>query len=364
MNILLISNGHGEDLIAEKLAICLINKSADIKLYVLPQVGEGHIFDSLPIVKIGPQKIMPSGGFLKSFQSFTTDLRHGLLGLHKKQINNAKKHEYDYIIAIGDFFPFICAALFLKTKKLILIATAKSDLFEPHYAIERYFFKKYNTQIFARDEITALNLQSYGINAFYVGNIMIDLIEDAYKTRKNRVDILPKKKDKTELTQVIGVLPGSRKEAVSNFKIIKQVINNLPVEWHFLLAIPTHLNKNNFKCDDIKHKYNIVNFNQMLVESNFVIGLAGTANEQCAALGIPVFTFKGTGPQTTKKRFKQQNMLLRGCSCFIDHKKSDIIAKNIKKKINDKFFLEMAQKKGSLLMGNPGAAERIIELLL
>ena len=51
-------------------------------------------------------------------------------------------------------------------------------------------------------------------------------------------------------------------------------------------------------------------FGDFLDLSDKVIGLAGTANEQAIHAGIPVFSFVGTGPQSSKKRFLEQQQLL------------------------------------------------------
>ena len=265
--VLFLSNGHGEDRIALAIIheLLLLNQSFDI--YGLPLVGNGYDYlKNERLQVIGPQMETKSGGFLKGYRAIVGDLRAGILSLHFKQIRNARKQSYDLIVSVGDFLPFMVSAFFLRPHKQILISTAKSDLFEPHFGIETFGFKMTNTRVFARDEVTALSLQAEGVDAEYVGNVMMDLV-NVNRSKSNRVTTL-------------GVLPGSRQEAYVNFLRIKEVLLTLPSDWKILLAPPSSLDSHLFDLSGFRQGVTQVSFEEMLSVVDGVIGLAGTANEQ------------------------------------------------------------------------------------
>lgn len=254
---------------------------------------------------------------------------------------------YDLVVSVGDFFPWMVSALFLHPRKLVFVSTAKSDLFERHYGLETVSFKFTKTKVFARDAITALSLKSAGVDAEFAGNVMMDLVS-VNRSKSNPVI-------------TIGILPGSRHEAYSNFLQMREVISKLPVDWKFLLAIPSNLDMNHFDLSGFRHSVTQVSFDEMLSAVDAVIGLAGTANEQCIGYGIPVFCFQGTGPQTTRKRFLDQNKLLKGLTEFVPSKQSDIIAKRIEKRMKEVSFFERVRTEGPKVMGKPGGAKAIAE---
>lgn len=349
-NILFISNGHGEDQIA--LAIINALKSLDqqnIKFYVLPQVGEGKIFREEKIEIIGPQKKMPSGGFVKSLHSFWKDLNSGLFFLHIKQIQQAKKFKYDLIVSVGDFFPFIVSALFLSSKKRVLISTAKSDLFESHFWLECFFIKKFQGRVLVRDKITELNLKKFKVDAKFLGNVMMDFDGINFRNQVSKI-------------RLIGVLPGSRDEAYANFKYIKNIISKLAVA-EVMVAVSSELNPQFFNGEGVGFKILRVSFKELLLKADLVIGMAGTANEQVIGCGIPLITFPGKGPQSTFKRLKDQYYLLGRLPYFIASDKPKDIYKNILKALSDKEWQRRVLQEGPVVMGKPGASINIAEYL-
>ena len=347
-NILFISDGHGEDLISLRIIHEFISRKDDNVIFVLPMIGEGKIFSELKGVTIvGPQKETESGGFVKSFDSFIKDVFSGIFTLHNKQIKNASKQKYDLVICVGDFFPFILSYLFLKYRKIVLVSTAKSDFFEPHFAIERFFLKRAKAKVFARDSVTADNLVARGVNATYLGNVMMD----GFNIKRQ-----PKKaKDKF----VLGILPGSRKEAYKNYELIKEVVLGLPNEWIIKVAVSSNMDKSNFQIAEKNDFLKVVDFEELLKDADAVIGLAGTANEQVIGFGIPLFTFPGYGPQTTKKRFTDQKKLLGNLPEYINSQDCDIIVKRIKQKLKDSVFMEKVATDGPKVMGKSGASDEI-----
>ncbi|MDP4707346.1 MAG: sugar synthetase, partial [Cyanobium sp. MAG_237] len=65
--LLVLSNGHGEDLIAQRVLQALRARRPNLEIQVLPLVGLGEAFSAGiaagHLQRIGPQLQLPSGGF-------------------------------------------------------------------------------------------------------------------------------------------------------------------------------------------------------------------------------------------------------------------------------------------------------------
>ena len=82
-SLLIICNGHGEDVIALEIIKRFLKKIKIKKIEVMPLVGDGKIFDSIKsknFNKIGCLKELPSGGFSnQSLKGFLLDFFAGFL---------------------------------------------------------------------------------------------------------------------------------------------------------------------------------------------------------------------------------------------------------------------------------------------
>ncbi len=101
----------------------------------------------------------------------------------------------------------------------------------------------------------------------------------------------------------------------------------------------------------------------MISESEIVIGLAGTANEQAAGLGKPVVSFTGYGPQTTLRRMKDQARLLGSAVKFVSDFPNGVVTEISFLLSNPEERIRRG-KAGSLRMGPPGGARNIANLLV
>ena len=91
MEILCISNGHGEDLIGTR--ICIELEKLGFSVIALPLVGVGHAYTkaNIPIAAQVTQA-MPSGGFVRmDSRQLARDVKSGLVGLTFKQLGFAWK---------------------------------------------------------------------------------------------------------------------------------------------------------------------------------------------------------------------------------------------------------------------------------
>ena len=280
---IIISNGHGEDMIGNALARVFKNSRA------IALIGPGLHYTAIPCM--APFPILPSGGFLRSVRAIWGDLRAGLLSQLYRQHRFLKRElaGQSPVIIVGDVACVIQVYL-AYTGPRYCLATAKSHRFMHHSWLERRILATCCRQVFTRDSQTAQDLKKQGVNATYAGSFL--------KLLDPPQEILPD-------GQYIGLLPGSRAEAVANFKKLCQLI---PQNRSYLMAVspgdtarftpllPPHIT--------------LCAFSTVLAHSGVIIGLAGTANEQAVAYNRTVITCRGTGTQTTLQRLQEQRALL------------------------------------------------------
>lgn len=367
MKILIISNGNGEDLIGSKLLIEL--RKHDIEPDVMPLVGKGSFYSKHSANILGRTRNMPSGGFLTSPIAILKDFFAGAIFYHLSQALRLIifKGKYDKIICVGDVFCMLMGAITKGTAPLYFLPTAKSDYIEPHYKIEEFFIRKYAFLCFSRDEVTSHSLNGKGINCLSLGNVMMDAIDDSGEDFSISTEDV-----------VVGILPGSRKEAYKNFKTILNVLiplyqnikkNKLDVT--FLISVPASLSLLELK--EILNKYGSVlnsrkcifsdKFGDIISRSDFIIGMAGTANEQAVGLGKPVFTWEGKGPQTSRGRIRDQKKLL-GDSLVILDGTDPQKARALWKTVQLPDLYKVCKKNALERMGKKGAARRIVTSIL
>ncbi len=394
-NLLVISNGHGEDIIGANILKELItvykrenwdNLEDMPGIKVLPIVGEGQAYKSLQVRLIGPGKVLPSGGFARnSISNFLKDIKAGLLGLTISQVRHLKniRNEVKLVLVVGDIYALLLAGLFVR-KKIIFLPTAKSEYITGHYWIEEIIMKKMANLVLPRDQKTADVLRNKGVNARFVGNAMMDCF-----TVKDQDFGVP------QGCRIIGVLPGSREEAYNNLLSILEVIEEIEKisdqDIVYLTAMASNLsvdqlkknlNKTNWKLNEIESdkvsgeylslvspsgqsvvKIIYHHFGDILNKAELFIGLAGTANEQAVGLGKPVITFPGTGAQFNEKFARAQKALLgKAVRLVIGGNKE--IASAVLCILNDPVIYQEMSKEGQERMGSSGGIKRMVELIL
>ena len=399
--LLIICNGHGEDLIAQEIVKKLLSLKRIKKIEVLPLVGNGHIFDSISsdsFSKIGTQIYLPSGGFSnQSLKGLFRDLRVGLLeNLFSNWLLVNKKHKDNYkIIAIGDLLPLY----FAWSSKCIFgfIGTPKSDYTwssGPGKAISDFYHKLKGSEwdpwelflmssqkckfVIVRDALTANNLNLKNINAKYFGNPMMDFIKEKNLDHKD-----------IESFQKLIMLIGSRSpEAFDNLEMFLSSLSTIDLPFKTLVFVPLSSNIDVNIVEDFFFKYKFskeINGEYNLGEESiwtknniiFLIGQntfddwanlsqvglanAGTATEQIAGLGVPSLSLPGRGPQFTKKFANRQQRLLGGSVRVCCNNKI------LKKKLIDLLLDEKKRKKQAIIglerMGPKGASKKIVEYI-
>ena len=114
--LLVLSNGHGEDVIALRLVEALQRQTPGLVVAVLPLVGEGESFAAAEkrglLSRVGPRRSLPSGGFSnQSLGGLLRDLAAGLplLSWRQWRLVRAWGRRGDPILAVGDLLPLLLA---------------------------------------------------------------------------------------------------------------------------------------------------------------------------------------------------------------------------------------------------------------
>ena len=352
-NIFVISNGHGEDIIAVKICRQLQQLLPAFTITALPMVGQGFAYQKAKIPIVTEVRTMPSGGFIYMDQKqFWRDLRSGLMGLTIKQLKSIMEvdKQETIVLAIGDILPLLGA--WLSKANFFFVGTAKSEYYlrdedgwlentswlerywgSYYYPWECWLMKNRRCQgVFPRDSITHSTLQNLGVQSYDLGNPMMDDLSDQFSS------LLPHK----DLQLLL--LSGSRMpEAIENWQLILQGVDSIIEDYSpkFICAgaIAPSLSLEKFKQlllnsdwqrqapENFEIKLNDPHimyfkkkqaqlilsqnhYTQLLNYCNISLAMAGTATEQFVGLGKPAIAFPGRGPQYNGQFARNQKKLL------------------------------------------------------
>jgi len=387
IGVLFVSNGYGEDNVAAHIARELRDRSPHISVSGFPTVGGGRFYAECGIPLAGEGIGMPSEGFVRSTRDLLNDVRRGLVGATVrmgKRIRAASRQN-EFIVVTGDPYLLFYTSFFTKTNRhrKIFIGTLQSEWygskkpFKEHYSfVERVWLRRYSGLVIVRDEKTAEYLRSKGISyAVSFGNPMMDCL------------IPPKKKSFPQGRTVIGILPGSKREAYANFGRIIETVEIL-VKDHgekhdclFAVAVPPHIEAGELekmyglrragessydpafsvyrtKEGGVELHISSDRFGSVIGEADLVIGLSGTGNEQAAGLGKPVVAFWGSGPQITRRFMEAQKRLL-GDSLILLPPDPSLVARRIVEVLEDGDLRKRICDNGRLRMGGAGSVASI-----
>ena len=317
--LLVVTNGHGEDVPAAQLVRGLARHGVTISVY--PLVGLGGQYPP-GIALLDPRRDLPSQGFglRKGWVSLREDLSQGLLGFWRAQRRTlrAQRGRVDLVVASGDVYCLAMARL--AGAPTVLVAGPKSDHIAPHSALEIWLIRRMASQVFARDEATAAALRRRGVRAEFVGTWMIDSLEFSGETFGIPGD-----------RPVITVLPGSKSPAIDNLLPLLRAATGAaararPVpavllSWAPQLPRPAlrgavdalggaWLDPHRFRFDAIEVRVITDHYADALRRATVVVGMAGAAHEQAAGLGKPIVAFPGAGAQFTPRFLAEQQRLL------------------------------------------------------
>ena len=256
LQLLVLSNGHGEDVIAVRILQELQQQANPPDIFALPLVGEGRAYQQMDIPLIGSVRTMPSGGFIyMDGRQLVKDVRGGLLQLTLNQIKavrrwvNSQKQlgNKTGILAVGDIVPLLFASF--SGASYAFVGTAKSEYYvrdeagllprktkgaswenfsgSIYHPWERWLMSRRRCQaVFPRDSLTTQILKKWPIPAFDLGNPMMDGLEASFpRQRFYSADV---QQQEISRPLVITLLPGSRPpEAYKNWEVMMVAVSAL-----------------------------------------------------------------------------------------------------------------------------------------
>ncbi|MGL4366794.1 MAG: hypothetical protein ACRCTQ_00705 [Brevinemataceae bacterium] len=382
--ICVIANGFAEEIIASHLMSEMRNSLRELKKEHMYQFVGGSLVSSgkwyqeekFPVFFAGG--VTPSGGFpTKSLKGFLLDAESGAFAKPfclSKKVKEWAKYSLCLTIVVGDVFLMMTSAGELKKKHipLVFIPTAKSDYIRPHFRIEKMWIRKYANLVYTRDQITCDDFVNSGINAYYEGNLIQDLVNPQAEHIESNIPI-------------VALFPGSRQEAAKNLKKIMTLVNQIeqPVHWALVKADSININEfteilkedgwfeGSFQSDVFifnKQERQLVIypnrlFDAVAVSCYFAISLAGTAGEQVVGLGKPVIGFCGTGPQSTHWRMLDNEKLL-GDAFLYERKFPQGVVTKIYYLLNRSYEVKRLGRIGLDRMGQTGATKKIAQKII
>ncbi|WP_269622200.1 lipid-A-disaccharide synthase-related protein [Prochlorococcus marinus] len=391
-NLLLISNGHGEDLSGALIGLKL--KQQGHKIDAFPLVGKGNAYEKRGITIHGLRKEFSTGGLgYTSLIGRFTELFQGqlfYLAWSYLRLLTISRH-YDCLVVVGDVVPVFVAWLSHVPSAVYLVAYSshyEGKLRLPWPAAQCLRSKRF-LRIFSRDKLTSEDL-SRQLNrpVVFCGNPFMDAVLSPKEQ-------LPKK------TFRLGLLPGSRRpELETNLLMILKVLDCLPESIlvnptiSFDMALVDTLENHELIALTARHGWHVINkdnqlhsitlnkglccltvyrdsFVELLQSSDALLSMAGTAAEQAVGLAKPVIQLPGLGPQFTPAFAEAQRRLLGETVFCVETNKAherDIFIETatlimmIFSKLNENDHLKMlCHKQGLARLGQKGGTQLIAD---
>ncbi len=409
VRLLVLSNGHGEDLIALRVLEALHARQPHLSVAVLPLVGEGGVFAAAEtegwLQRVGPRQALPSGGFSnQSLRGLLRDLAAGLPLLSWRQGRLVRRwgRQGGAVLAVGDLLPLLLA--WASGGAYGFIGTPKSDYTWrsgpgrawPADAYHRLKGSEWDPWEWAlmgrprcrlvalRDPLTARGLARHGVAALAPGNPMLDGLVGAPLPASLRA------------SRRLVLLAGSRMpEARANFARLLDAL----LAWHdqgreqgaaagsiVLLApggsrptpqeLAPMLRWREFEPTEApagsgaEAAWRRRQLLLLLGPGRFTpwaswgeVGLAtaGTATEQLVGLGIPALSLPGPGPQF-KLGFAQRQSRLLGGSVAVCRTPAELGAA-LGQLLGDPQRRRQLGAIGRRRMGQPGGSDALAALV-
>ena len=210
MRLLLISNGHGEDLSGALLALALQELGAQVA--AVPLVGGGDAYLAAGISVLGRTRNYSTGGlgYTSAAGRWAEIFQGQMLYLLKRSWRVWREaQKADALVVVGDVIPVLLCWLLGKPVATYLVA------YSSHYEGKlrlpwpcgACLASKRTRAIFSRDYLTACDLsEQLGRSVEFLGNPFIEKVLGA--------------KAKPSAEQMLALLPGSRlPEALQNFEL-------------------------------------------------------------------------------------------------------------------------------------------------
>ncbi len=343
-SILLLSNGHGEDLSGALIASEL--RARGYRADALPLVGHGRAYDQAAIPLLGRTREYSTGGLgYTSLWGRLTEVFQGQVGylLRRLALLFRIAHRYDLVVVVGDVLPV--AAAWLSWRPVVTYLVAYSSHYEGRLRLPwpcgACLASARFRRVFSRDALTASDLsEQLGRPVEFLGNPFFDAAVAAGEPVGASE---PLGAGQPAPAQRLGLLPGSRlPEALHNLELMLEVLAQLPehlqqpdqlglsaalvgrlgpeevaplasrLGWRLdsEAGTITRLRRGPLRLELVWGRFAAV-----VQHSDLVLSMTGTAAEQAVGLGNPVLQLVGSGPQFTDNFAEAQRRLL-GPSLF------------------------------------------------
>ena len=341
--VLLLSNGHGEDLSGAKIAEALMARG--IAVEALPLVGHGRPYRRVGVPVLGSTRECSTGGLgYTSLAGQLREIREGqwtyLLGRLLWLARHRRR--FQRVVGVGDLLAVLGAWLGGPGAAVDLVAYSSHyegqlRLPWPCGALLR---SPRIVQIWSRDALTARQLSAQlGKPVVFAGNPFLDgVIDTAHPSAQPPAQATPQ-------GQNLALFPGSRMpEALHNLALMLQVVSRLPSALHegqqqgpqlrIQAALVSSLTAEAIEAMAAPLGWQLDpsrsllrrgawqvelgwgQFAAILNRADLALASAGTASEQAVGLGKPVLQLCGRGPQFTAAFAEAQRRLLGpGVSC-------------------------------------------------
>ena len=344
--VLLLSNGHGEDLSAAAVGRHLQDQG--IAVEALPLVGLGQAYRQAGIPVLGPTRDFTTGGLgYTSLAARLTDLREGqftyvlrLLGRLRR-----RRRQTRLVVAVGDLVPVLGA--WLSGCNAVVYLVAYSSHYEGRLRLPwpcGWLLRRPRVAaVWSRDQLTAHDLSAQlGRPVRFLGNPFLDSLLTPLGGPGHPEPASP---PPAQHRQAVAVLPGSRlPEALGNLALQLQVLARLPAAmagraapllqaalvgslepeaiaamaaplgWRLEASGESPPTPSAAKLVLVRGEQHLElhwgAFAAVLARSDLVLSMGGTASEQAVALAKPVLQLAGPGPQFTAGFAEAQRRLL------------------------------------------------------
>ena len=363
--ILLLSNGHGEDLSGALIASEL--RARGYRAEALPLVGHGRAYDQAAIPLLGRTREYSTGGLgYTSLWGRLTEVVQGQVGylLRRLALLFRIAHRYDLVVVVGDVLPV--AAAWLSWRPVVTYLVAYSSHYEGRLKLPwpcgACLASARFRRVLSRDALTASDLsEQLGRPVEFLGNPFFDAAVAASETVAASEPVAateplgagqappaplapaPAHTAPALPAQRLGLLPGSRlPEALHNLELMLELLAQLPehlqqpdqlglsaalvgrlgpeevaplasrLGWRLdsEAGTITRLRRGPLRLELVWGR-----FADVVQHSDLVLSMTGTAAEQAVGLGKPVLQLVGSGPQFTDNFAEAQRRLL-GPSVF------------------------------------------------
>ena len=328
--ILLLSNGHGEDLSGALIGRALAERGLTVD--ALPLVGHGRAYEQAGIRLRGRTREYSTGGlgYTSAFGRLTELVQGQVIYLLSRLLLLLRiAPRYQLILVVGDVIPVIAAWLSGRPTATYLVA------YSSHYEgklrlpwpCAPCLRQRRTRAIYSRDALTAADLTGQlQRSVHFLGNPFFDGALSSSEPLKGHP------------SQRLGLLPGSRlPEALHNLELMLRVLERLPEPLRPAERLGLHAalvgkltpqevaplasrlgwklqlegeERCSLQRGPLQLQLEWGRFAAVVQQCDLLLSMTGTAAEQCVGLGKPVLQLVGDGPQFTANFAEAQRRLL------------------------------------------------------